>query len=317
MNYLTKRLPKRVSASRMAIAALLVTMVLWPFLSCKETVKQKKETPVFIDFSGPGNAGNPVMFPKSDSVLKVAIAAIISPAETYVYYRDLLNYISKKIHVRVVYRQKKTYREINNLILHHQVDMAFICSGSYIELDTDKVKILVVPVSNGKPYYRGYIITNVNSGINKFRDLKGKSFAFTDPGSNTGFTYAKKLVEKNGGDINTYFSKTVFTYAHDISIQMVEKNLVAGATVDGLIYEYLKKHSPERVKDINIIQKSVPYGIPPVVVPASINKVLELNLRHIMLNLHHDPVGAAMLKKLMIDRFILAGDTLYNSLRNE
>ncbi len=292
-------------------------MTLFFVFSCNMTGENQTSSPISINFENENNTDSLHLHTQNDSVVTVAIAAIISPTETYVYYKDLLDYISKKIHVQIVYKQKKTYAEINNLVMRNQVDLAFICSGSYILMDTSKVDILAVPVSNGKPYYQAYIITNIHSGINNFSELRDKSFAFTDPQSNTGYNYVKRYIDSEGGNINDYFSKTLFTYAHDISIQLVEKKLVDGASIDGLILDFIKKNKPEKVKYIKVIQKSKYYGIPPVVVPANLNEDLKTKLRNILLNLHNDSIGAEMIKKLMIDRFIHVGDTLYNSLRYE
>ena len=70
----------------------------------------------------------------SDTVnkLSVAVAAIISPRETFSYYEDLLKYVSHKIDYKLEFKQRKTYQEVNRLIENNEVDLAFICSGAYI-----------------------------------------------------------------------------------------------------------------------------------------------------------------------------------------
>jgi phosphonate transport system substrate-binding protein len=84
---------------------------------------------------------------------------------------------------------------------------------------------------------------------------------------------------------------------------MVSKKLVDGATVDGLIYEYLKKFTPERVRDIVILEKSEKYGIPPVVIPKYIDRATKEQLRKIFIEMNDDKEGKKILDKLMIDRF--------------
>ncbi len=295
---------------------LLIFFLSFGLTACRNDNNQEKQEPVYVNFSHQANTGNLSNTPAKDSILEVAISAIISPAETFIYYKDILNYISKKINIQVVYKQKKTYAEINDLIVQNKIKLAFICSGSYVLMNKNEAEILVVPVSQGKPYYQAYVIANTNSKIENFSDFRGKSFAYSDPISNTGHTYIVKRLKNMGLTDKQYFSKTIYTYAHDISIQMVAKNLVDGATVDGLIFEYLKKNEPEKVKSIRIIEKSELFGIPPIVVPANIDKKLKMKLKDVFLNLHKDSTGAELLKKIMVDKFIEAGDTLYNSLRN-
>lgn len=269
-----------------------------------------------IDFSE--NQRNEYSNADHDSILKlnVAVAAIISPRETFIYYEELLKYVSEKIDYKLEFKQRKTYQEVNQLIEKKEVDLAFICSGAYVEgKDKNTMEILAVPVCDGSPSYNAYVIVHKLSPINKFDDLKGKTFAFTDPMSNTGKLYAVKRVHELGFTENDFFRETLFSYAHDVSIQLVAKQLVDGASVDGLILDYLKTFHPERVKNIRIIEKSEDFGIPPVVVPSGLNIELKEKLSQILFTMHKDSVGKQILDKLLIEKFIPGKDSDYNSLR--
>lgn len=242
----------------------------------------------------------------------VAISTMISPVETFNLYKDLIDYISAKLGVPIEFKQRKTYGEVNELLKEKKLDFAFICTGAYLEVKNKiPIEILVVPVVNGKPYYQAYVIVNKDSNINDLNDLKNKSFAFTDPLSNTGYSFVINLLKSNMTTPDKYFSKTIYTYAHDYSIQAVKRKIVDGATVDGLVFEYLKKFQPEKVEGIKIIHKSRDFGIPPFVVQQNLNNDLKTKLRNIMLNMHLDKEGKNLLSKIMIDKFIEADESLY------
>jgi phosphonate transport system substrate-binding protein len=245
-------------------------------------------------------------------VIYVAVSTMISPLETFNLYKDVMDYISKKLNVRIEFKQRKTYREVNELLAENKLDFAFICTGAYLEaINKIPIELLVVPVVEGKPYYQAYIIVNKETNINSFDELKNKSFAFTDPLSNTGYLYVLNLLREKGTTPEKYFSKTIFTYAHDYSIQAVKRKLVDGATVDGLVFEYLKHFQPEKIEGINVIHKSKYFGIPPFVVQKNLDPVLKENLRKVMLQMHLDEEGRKLLNKIMIDKFILADNSLY------
>lgn len=251
---------------------------------------------------------------KNDSapVIYVAVSNMISPMETFNLYKDVMDYISKKIGIHIEFKQRKTYQEVNDLLIDHKLDFAFICTGAYMQLKSKyPIEILAVPVVEGKPYYNAYVIANEESNINNLSDLKGKSFAFTDPLSNTGYEYINQLLKDNGTSPEKFFSKTIFTYAHDYSIQAVKRKIVDGATVDGLVYEYLKHFQPDKVEKIKIVHKSKPFGIPPFVVQKDLNKEIKEKLKKVMLNMHLDAEGRNILNKIMIDKFIEADDSLY------
>ena len=276
-----------------------------------------KKDPIEIDFLEKKETELLKNTNNSDDEFNVAISAITSPRISLIYYEDLISLISKKIKRPFKITQRKTYREVNEMLRKHQVDMAFICSGAYVvEKKISDLEILAVPLSNGTPFYQAFIIVNVNSSIEKFEDLKGKSFAFTDPLSNTGRFYAIKRIKEMHLNADNFFSKIIYSNAHDNSMQLVSKNVIDGATVDGLIYNYIEKFSPEGTAHLKIIEKSEEFGIPPIVVPKNLDTDLKKELKSILLSLHKDPRGKEILDKLLIDKFVEGQDANYNSIRD-
>jgi phosphonate transport system substrate-binding protein len=248
--------------------------------------------------------------------INVAVAAIISPRETFSYYNELFEFISVKIDHQINFKQRKTYQEINDMLNNREVEMAFICSGAYVEekLRSD-IEILAVPVCNGKPMYQAYIITDKSSQIENFKDFQGKSFAFTDPLSNTGKLYADSRLAELNTTAESFFSYTIFSYGHDLSMQLVSKGVVDGATIDGLIYEYRASFFPEHVKNLKVIEKSEDFGIPPIVVPKDLDENLKDELRKTFYSIHKDSTGKKILDLLLIEKFIPGEDKNYDGIR--
>jgi phosphate/phosphite/phosphonate ABC transporter binding protein len=292
------------------IFLILILLSFAFFIHCQDS-KIEKENLDFsvIDSSTSKND------PNSNSV-KIAIAAMTGPEESYKYYKDLNKYIENLIGEKVTTVQRKTYQEVNNLLANNKVDVAFVCSGGYVEAKQNNlVELLVVPMINKKVTYQSYLIVSKNSSINDVADLKGKVFAFTDPLSNTGCLYPKWLINNLGFKAEEYFSKTFYTHSHDKAIQAVSQGVADGASVDGLIYNYIEEHQPNALSNIKIIQKSQEFGIPPVVVATKINPELKKKLKDIFLNMNNNPKGQEILKHLGIDQFVIGNDTLYSSIR--
>ncbi len=250
------------------------------------------------------------------NTLRVAVATMISPKETFVYYKDLLNYLGERLGRKIQFKQRKTYKEVNDMIQNQKLDLAFVCSGAYVQARKQfPIEILAVPIVEGKPFYRAYVIVHRTSPFKKFEDLKGNSFAFTDPLSNTGFFYVRDLLEAQGTNVAEFFSKTIFTYAHDYSIQAVSRKIVDGASVDGLIYDYLKETQPEKVENTRIIQTSGDFGIPPIVTHGQTPQNLKTAIREVLLTMHQDSVGKQILQHLNIDRFALGDPHNYDMIK--
>jgi len=269
-----------------------------------------------VDFSKTVAVDRPKSPAPESTQLKVAVAAIISPKETFVYYRQLLDYIGKKMGREIRFIQRKTYEEINELLAKGQIDLAFICSGPYV-VGKEKYgfQLVATPEVQNSHFYHSYLIVNKTSAFRTLEDLRGRVFAFSDPDSNTGKLVPTYWLSQLGERPETFFTKTIYTYSHDNSILAVAKALVDGAAVDGLIWEYYHRKNPIFTSKTRIIRKSEPYGIPPMVASNAIPPELMTKIRKLLFSMHKDPEGQAILKELMIDKFIVPKDKWYDSIR--
>jgi phosphonate transport system substrate-binding protein len=250
-------------------------------------------------------------------VLRVAVAAMISPNITKHYYEDLLRAVGDSVGRRVVFLQRKTYAEVNDLLEHKKIDVAFVCSGPYVAGHKRfGMEILAVPVVNGGKVYHSYILAQRDSPITSLDDLKGKRFAFTDPKSNTGYLVPQYMLLQRGHTPEKFFGETSYTYSHDNSIKAVAEGVADGAAVDNLIWEFINATDPTYTSRTRIVEKSPPYGIPPVVVHPELDPDLKNRLRAALLSLHKQPEAVRILKRLHIERFEEGDDTTYNSVRD-
>lgn len=241
---------------------------------------------------------------------------MVSPEDTRILYQGLMEYLGEKSGRQVILKQRRTYEEVNNLLAQDELDLAFLCSAQYVEAhDKLGAKLLAVPVVEGKTVYRSYIIVNSTSKAASLADLRGKSFAFSDPMSNTGCLVPTYLLARMGQSPHAFFSSCIFTGSHDHSIEAVSAGLVDGAAADSLVYDFLRSRRPDVVNRTRVIVRSQPFGIPPVVVPADIDSELEQTLRATLLTMSQDPRGKTILGKLAIERFVLQDDAAYDGIR--
>ncbi len=278
---------------------------------------RQKDVPIKISLAKKKTTVKTASTINKQKSIKIAVSGIISPVETFSLYKELLNYISIKLKIPVEFVQRPSYKEVNNLVMNNSIDAAFVCSGAYV--DGHKrfgMEALAVPVVNGESVYYSYIIVPKNSKATSLNDLRGKRFAFTDPMSNTGKLAPTYMVQQLGSDIDTFFGSYIFTHSHDRSIELIAYNLVDGAAVDGLIWQYVNHKRPKITQETKIIAKSEPYGIPPFVVRKDLAPELKEKLRNLLLNLDKTNNGLNILQKLFIDKFIPANDQSYDSIRN-
>jgi phosphonate transport system substrate-binding protein len=248
--------------------------------------------------------------------LLIAVAAMFSPEETLSVYQELMDYIGARLGRPVELKQRRTYQEVNDLLGTGKLDAAILCSGPYVHAHRQYgVELLAVPVISGHPTYRSYIIVPQSSTAASLMELHQKRFAFTDPLSTSGYLYPVYALASQGRQPASFFTKTLFTYSHDNSIEAVAEGVVDGAAVDSLIYDYLESSNPALVTRTRVVQRSPPFGAQPVAVPRELDPATRGALRRLLLGMDHDPAAQGILRKLGVERFIAGEDRLYNGVR--
>jgi len=248
--------------------------------------------------------------------LRVAVAAVISPKGTAESYRPLLDYLSAQLERPVELVQRRTYAEINDLLESGEVDVAFVCTSAYIvghaEFD---MTLLAAPQVNGESNYHSLLIVPAASAAQTLADLRGQTFAFTDPMSNSGRVYPSYLVKQLGSTPETFFARTFYTYSHDEAIRAVAEGLADGAAVDSLVYQFALQRDPALAQQVRVIHASPPFGIPPVVVSPNVRPQLLVELQNLLLNLDESAEGQMALQAMGVERFVLIEDSAYDSAR--
>ncbi|MEW6349698.1 MAG: phosphate/phosphite/phosphonate ABC transporter substrate-binding protein [Thermodesulfobacteriota bacterium] len=276
-----------------------------------------EKPPRVVDFSDTVRAVRPETSYPSQDTLRVAVAAMVSPKQSFANYREFLDYLGHTLGKRVDLIQRKTYVEVSELMGKGLIDVAFICSGPYAAArERYGFELLAAPQINGSHFYRSYLVVNRASPCHSLEDLRGKTFAFTDPDSNTGRLVPCYWLKLMGESPESFFERYLFTYSHDNSIMAVAKGLVDGAAVDSLIWDYVSRTNPELASKTRVIKKSEEYGMPPVVASQSVSPALKATIRRALLSAHEDPSGRQILESLHIERFVEAREEWYDPIRD-
>jgi len=268
-----------------------------------------------IDFSRRAELRLPEMKADDRAKLRVAIGAMISPRETASHYRQLLDYIAAQLDREIELVQRKTYGQLNALLDSGAVDLAFICSGPYAAVKKVYGFVgMAVPVVRGRHTYQSYLIVHKDSPFRQLQDLEGKSFAFTDPDSNTGRLVPTYWLALAGTTPERFFGKIIYTYSHDNSIMAVANGLVDGASVHQLIWEYYKETDPVHTSKTRVIKTSERFGNPVMVASAEVDPGLRSRVGEAMFTMHLDATGQTILNRMMIDRFVPPSEEWYRSI---
>ncbi len=298
------RLPSTApfAAPAAAITSAAITLVACTSATAGQTIDLRAAPPTA--------AASDTAWRQADTI-RLAVAPVYSPGATLAMYRTLADYIGNELDRPAELVQGKTYDEINDLIRAGEVTLAVVCTNAFLEGQEDfGLEVLVVPEINGETVYRSFLIVPADSSARSLADLRGGTFAFSDPLSNSGRLVPVYYLKRMHETPESFFRRTIFTYSHDNSVRAVAEGLVDAAAVDSLVYDRMDTAGRTR-----IITRWGPYGINPIVVHPRLDLELKSRLRRILLDLDTTTEGRRILKAVGVDRFLPSDAADYESVR--
>jgi len=288
---------------------LMLVLTLLGFSACDQPPKQT------ISLQNVRTLPAPEPTP-SGKPLTLVVGSMITPEEGYGYYRQLIDYLAVGLDKKISVRDPGNYAEVNRLLENGEADIAFVCAGPYVDgQEHFGLQLVAAPQVKGEVAYYSNLIVPAVSAAQSLADLRGSNFAFADPLSNSGALVPKSKLMERGETPESFFNSLIYTYGHDRSIRAVADQLVDGAAVDSLIWDYLISNEPELKTRVRVIERFGPYGIPPVVIsPKADNDILP-RLRTLLTQMHQDPAGQKILAGMHIERFVMVDDAAYDSVR--
>ncbi len=228
--------------------------------------------------------------------------------------RDWQDYLERHLGQPVQFEQSNTYRDILNNLLAQRLEFAWICGLPYVA-NRAQLKLMAVPLYQGKPLYRAYLIVPAtDSTSTRLTDLRGHIFAYADPDSNSGFLVPRYELVRQGLDPETFFRKTFFTSGHRNTIEAVSVGLADGAYVDGYVWESMARFNPEITRHTRVVVRSEEYGFPPVVAGPAVSTDLHRRMRDVLLGMGSDSAALSLLDRLNLDGFASSDPATYQKI---
>jgi len=253
-------------------------------------------------FSAKVSAANEINFGITGVVLKEDLVNLIH------WQKYLSKYTGQHIKLKFI----RSYSELKNKFKEQQIDFAYVCGSTYVDLQANRnTQLLVLPSFKSKPYYESLIIARKNSSYKSLDNFKDKIFAFSDPESNSGSLVPQYQLLKRGYEPEKFFSKIIYTYDHGESIIAVLDGFVDGASVDSMVYASFVQEHKKAAKQIKIVERFGPYPIPPIIINKSINQDIKQKLRTTLVEMSKNKEGKVILQKMGIDGFILPNNLSY------
>lgn len=246
-------------------------------------------------------------------VVRIGLTAVILDDQV-AFLEEWRAYLERKLGGEVRFVQRGSYRGINELLREGKLDFAWICGAPYVR-QRSYLRLLAVPLSEGKPLYRSYLIVPADdTRVRSILDLRGKVFAYSDPDSNSGFLYTQSQLIGLSERPSAFFGRTFFTWAHRNVVSAVQAGLADGGCVDGHVWETLGKQNPQITRGTRIVEKSPEFGYPPFVAHANTPAQEFATMQSVLLGMASDAAGARLLARLNLDGFTVSDPHLFDDI---
>ncbi len=213
-------------------------------------------------------------------------------------------YFQDALHLEFEVRVPTSYIAIVEAFGSKRVDIALMNPFGYI-LAHDKYGAIAKlrGVYKGRSEYRSQILVKKDSPIQKVEDLQGKTFAFVDPTSTSGYLLPAKIFKEK----KITFKETVFAGKHDTSVTMLYQGKVDAAATyyapddDGVPQDarkLVKKQFPDVFEKTRILLITDPIPSEPVVFRKDLPVELSEKLLKTMLDFSQTKEGASVLETL-------------------
>lgn len=130
------------------------------------------------------------------------------------------------------------YAGVVEALRNRHVDLAFVHPVGYVLANREAgCQILVRDIWQGRVEYTARFYVRKESGIQRVEDLRGKTVAFVDPASSSGYIYPMVLLIKQGlvrdRDPKSFFKEALFAGTHDAALRaLVQGRVDAAASFD-------------------------------------------------------------------------------------
>lgn len=167
-------------------------------------------------------------------------------------YRPLAAYLAQQLQRPVELKTVDSWEGLAKSLANGETDMALMGPWGYVLAHQEAgAQVVATILYEGKPEYFAILVTHPDTGIRSVADLKGRTFAFGDKGSTSGYLIPMHYFMQQGIQPESYFSKVVYTKHQAIETQVAQGALDAGADYnrnrDAMIAQGLIKASQSKI----------------------------------------------------------------------
>lgn len=237
------------------------------------------------------------------------------------FYRALAPALAAHTGFRIELDEDAPWQERQRRFDAGDAEVAFACGLYYTRQVDDRrpVSLLAAPVPaapryGGSPVYFSDVVVHRDLGIERFAELQGRSLAYNEPGSHSGYNIVRWHLASHrvGGD---FFGRVVEAGSHQAVMRLVARGEVDAAAIDATVLELELEEHPWLSQHLRVVHTLGPSPIPPAIAAPHVPEEVRMALRGALLRLHRTEAGCRVLSLGRFSRFAAVTDEDYAPIR--
>lgn len=232
--------------------------------------------------------------------LRYGVQSVETQAATLTRYVRFADYVKKRLGIELEIFMASEYAGIIQAIAAGQIDMMDMGASGYASAWLESkggVEPLVVPRElDGSVGYYSVMFVRADSDFHSVADLRGRTFAWADPNSASGYLFPLISLRQQGLEPERHFGRVMFSGGHEQSIigvldgaydaAVTWTNDVEQHTRGGL--HMMLERGLMAVDDIRIVWVSDLIPNPVIAIRSDVPESMKDDIREMFLNLHED-----------------------------
>jgi phosphonate transport system substrate-binding protein len=264
-----------------------------------------------------GVAAQDASWPKE---LTFALLSTENAAEITRRWGPIVAQLEKDLRIRVKHVTATDYRGTIEALKFKKAEIGHLGPKSYVEASTNNYAnvepVAQLQLANGSLGYRSCLIVHSDADVFSPEDTAGKTFAFNDPNSTSGYLVPSAFfMMEMGIDPQKHFSKVIFSGSHEASILAVTNRKVDVASTNLPDVQQLTRESkvPRNALRVIWVSKLIPND--PVVVRKDLPPTLRAAIQESLVSMRSRHPEAFKEIGAWVGGFVPADDAKYQVIR--
>lgn len=241
---------------------------------------------------------------EDEDVLKMGFVPLVDGDKLVESVEPLSDYLTEKLGRKVEAFTATNYVGVVEGLGSGEVDFGIIPPFAYVLANKESgAEVLLTSINDkGEAGYYSEILVREDSGIEKIEDLRGKTIAFVDPSSTSGYLFPGAYLKEAGLDLEKDLNYT-YSGGHDKSLQLIlngDVDAIATFEAVGLRYQ---EEFPTANEDLKTLVKTEMIPGISVTVSKDMDQETRTKLSDALEGISKDPET----QELLVDLFGLHG----------